>query len=98
MVDKPDITPPPSVTDLDSAVIGDDKVIGKVDPHTDYGEPKDPGDGKGIVDAKPTDPDAIVSFVEVDAKFPATGKLSRKEFKMPMCPWRTRRPQGTTQW
>jgi periplasmic protein TonB len=59
--------PLPTIDDLDSARIGDVKIKGPVDIGIPD-EPKDPSDGKGIVDM-PKPSDEPLTFVEIDAKF-----------------------------
>lgn len=69
-VDKP----PPTQEDLDKAAIGTEKKDGVDDDGTIDPGPNNGDTGPGIIEQKKPDPDEIVTFVEVEAKYPGNWK------------------------
>lgn len=94
IVDKPDMQPITAITDLDSSVIGDHKVIG--DPDDGKQKPADPvvGDDKGVYDGKNTDDDGIRETVEVEARFNGDWKKFLERNLNPEVPVNNSAPEG----
>jgi periplasmic protein TonB len=67
IVNEEDVDPPPTQDDLATAKIDDFSQKGVDD--VGITEPTNPGDGTGIVEAKPVTEPAIWEKVEIDAKF-----------------------------
>jgi len=66
--------PPPSQDDLDKAAIGSEKKDGVEDDGTMDAGPSKDNIGPGIIEQRTPDPDEIVTFVELEAKYPGNWK------------------------
>jgi periplasmic protein TonB len=86
-------TPPPSQDDLVDSKIGTDKIDGKIDDG--IVKPEVPDAGTGIIEKKPeSDPDEIVTFVEIDAKFNGNWKAFLEKNLNPNVPSDNGAPAG----
>ncbi len=94
IVDKQVVEPITSISDLDSAAIGDKKVKG--DPDDGLQKPRDPvpGDDKGLYDPKKGDDDGIVNTVEVEARFNGDWKKFLERNLNPEVPVNNSAPEG----
>lgn len=66
--------PPPTQDDLDKAAIGNEKRDGVDDNGIVDPGPGNIDNGPGIVEQRVPDPDEIVTFVEIEAKYPGNWK------------------------
>lgn len=94
IVDKPDVEPIAPVSDLDSALIGDRKILG--DPPDGKQKPADPvpGNDIGVIDPKKTDDDGIRETVEVEARFNGDWKRFLERNLNPEVPVNNSAPEG----
>jgi len=94
IVDKQVVDPITSINDLDSALIGDKKII--ADPYDGKQKPVDPtpDDGKGVSDIKPTEDNGIHETVEVEARFNGDWKRFLERNLNPEVPVNNSAPEG----
>ena len=94
IVDKQVVDPVTAISDLDSSLIGDKKII--ADPYDGKQKPADPvtGDDKGVIEPRNTDDDGIRETVEVEARFNGDWKKFLERNLNPEVPVNNSAPEG----